>query len=250
MEEEIRRSRERISRRRALGLGGTIGLGALVTACTGSSPSGGGAAPSLSASSTAPSDVLALLDEANTCVTAREETQGPYWFDVDSIRSDLREDRPGTPLLLAVRAHDLSQCMNGSAPAAIPNSVAEIWHCDAGGVYSGFESASQGGPGGGGPGGGGPGGDSPVATVRVATVRVATVGWRRSGWRRVRRDVGRLVQRGRRRGEPDRRRDIPAGAPRSPTGTASCSSRRSIRAGIAVGPCTFISSCTWTARPW
>ena len=161
MEEEVRRSRERISRRRALGLGGTIGLGALVTACTGSSPSGGGAAPSLSASSTAPSDVLALLDEANTCVTAREETQGPYWFDVDSIRSDLREDRPGTPLLLAVRAHDLSQCTNGSAPAAIPNSVVEIWHCDAGGVYSGFESASQGGPGGGGPGGDSPGGDSP-----------------------------------------------------------------------------------------
>ena len=61
MEEEIRRSRERISRRRALGLGGTICLGALVTACTGSSPSGGGAAPSLSASSTAPSDVPALL---------------------------------------------------------------------------------------------------------------------------------------------------------------------------------------------
>jgi protocatechuate 3,4-dioxygenase beta subunit len=91
-------------------------------------------------------------------VTAREETQGPYWFDVDSIRSDLREDRPGTPLLLAVRAHDLSQCTNGSAPAAIPNSVVEIWHCDAGGVYSGFESASQGGPGGGGSGGGGPGG--------------------------------------------------------------------------------------------
>ena len=161
MEEEIRRSRERISRRRALGLGGTIGLGALVTACTGSSPSGGGAAPSLSASSTAPSDVLALLDEANTCMTAREETQGPYWFDVDSIRSDLREDRPGTPLLLAVRAHDLSQCTNGSAPAAIPNSVVEIWRCDAGGVYSGFGSASQGGPGGGGPGGGSPGGGSP-----------------------------------------------------------------------------------------
>jgi protocatechuate 3,4-dioxygenase beta subunit len=154
MEEVIRRSRERISRRRALGLGGTIGLGALVGACTGSPPSRSSAAPSLSASSTAPSDVLALLDKANTCVTAREETQGPYWFDVDSIRSDLREDRPGTPLLLAVRAHDRSQCTNGSAPAAIPNSVVEIWHCDAGGVYSGFESASQGSPGGGGSGGG------------------------------------------------------------------------------------------------
>ena len=152
MDEEVRQSRERISRRRALGLGGTVGLGALVAACTRSSSSGD-SAPSLSASSTAPSDVLALLDEANTCVTAREETQGPYWFDVDSIRSDLREDRPGTPLLLAVRAHDLSRCSNGSAPTAIPNSVVEIWHCDAGGVYSGFESASQGGPGGSGSGG-------------------------------------------------------------------------------------------------
>ena len=153
MDEEIRRSRERISRRRALGLGGTVGLGALVAACTGSSSSRGGSAPpSLSASSTAPSDVLSLLDQANTCVAAREETQGPYWFDVDSIRSDLREDRPGTPLLLAIRAHDLSSCTNGSAPTAIPNSVVEIWHCDAGGVYSGFESASQGGPGRGGSG--------------------------------------------------------------------------------------------------
>ena len=77
---------------------------------------------------------------------AREETQGPYWFDVDSIRSDLREDRPGTPLLLAVRAHDLSRCANG-CPDTIPNSVVEIWHCDAGGVYSG-SSRRRGGPGG------------------------------------------------------------------------------------------------------
>ena len=157
MDEEVRRSRERISRRRALGLGGTIGLGALVAACTRPSSPGRESAPSLPASSTAPSDVLALLDRANTCVAAREETQGPYWFDVDSIRSDLREDRPGKPLLLAVRAHYLSRCTNGSAPTAIPNSVVEIWHCDAGGVYSGFESASNGGPGGG-PGASGTGG--------------------------------------------------------------------------------------------
>ena len=154
MEEDVRRSRERISRRRALGLGGTIGLGALVAACTDSSSSGRESAPSLPASSTASSDVLALLDRANTCLAAHEQTQGPYWFDVDSIRSDLREDRPGTPLLLAVRAHDLSRCTNGSAPTAIPNSVIEIWHCDAGGVYSGFESASKGGSRGGPDGGG------------------------------------------------------------------------------------------------
>jgi protocatechuate 3,4-dioxygenase beta subunit len=41
-----------------------------------------------------------------------------------------------------VRAHDLSSCSNGAAPTPIPNSVVEIWHCDAGGAYSGFESGS------------------------------------------------------------------------------------------------------------
>ncbi|WP_420813813.1 intradiol ring-cleavage dioxygenase, partial [Phytoactinopolyspora endophytica] len=77
------------------------------------------------------------LDSAGTCSLTREATQGPYWFDVDSIRSDLREDRPGTTLQLALRVWDAS-C------EPLGNSVVEIWHCDAGGMYSGFEVASGG----------------------------------------------------------------------------------------------------------
>jgi protocatechuate 3,4-dioxygenase beta subunit len=148
MNEDVRRSRHLISRRRALSLGGTVGLGALVAACTDSStpaPAASSSGAALTPSTTAPADVLALLNQANTCTTAKEETQGPYWFDVDQIRSDLREDRPGTPLVLAVRAHDLSACSTGAAPTPIPNSVVEIWHCDAGGEYSGFESGGGGG---------------------------------------------------------------------------------------------------------
>jgi protocatechuate 3,4-dioxygenase beta subunit len=158
MNEDVRRSRQLISRRRALSLGGTVSLGALVAACTNSStpaasptsPTSPAAVP-LTPSTTAATDVLALLNQANTCTMAKEETQGPYWFDVDQIRSDLREDRPGTALVLAVRAHDLSACSNGAAPTPIPNSVVEIWHCDAGGEYSGFESGGSrpGGEGGG-----------------------------------------------------------------------------------------------------
>jgi protocatechuate 3,4-dioxygenase beta subunit len=157
MNDDVQRSRALISRRRALSLGGTVSLGALVAACTGSSTTTATTAPSsttpLTPSSTASSDVIALLNQANTCTTAKEETQGPYWFDVDAIRSDVRDGRPGAELVLAVRAHDVSSCSNGSAPMPIANSVLEIWHCDAGGVYSGFESASGGGPGGGGGGG-------------------------------------------------------------------------------------------------
>ena len=139
MDERVRLSRLRVSRRRALVLGGTVGLAGVLAACaTGSD------APSTGAvSSTAPvTDPAALLDVANTCVLAQEETQGPYWFDVDSIRSDIREGRPGLALALALRVHDLSSCSVGGAVRPVPNSVVEIWHCDAGGVYSGFATAA------------------------------------------------------------------------------------------------------------
>ena len=139
MDEQVRLSRLRVSRRRALVLGGTVGLAGVLAACT-----TGSDAPSTGAvTSTAPvTDPAALLDVANTCVLAQEETQGPYWFDVDSIRSDIREGRPGLALALALRVHDLSSCSVGGAVRPVPNSVVEIWHCDAGGVYSGFATAA------------------------------------------------------------------------------------------------------------
>ncbi len=161
VDERVLLSRLVVSRRRALGLGGTLGLSGLLAACSGSggttpaaSPSatgsGGAAAePSVAASArtAAGADTLAALDRAGTCRMTRELTQGPYWFDVDSIRSDVREGRPGTTLALALRVQDVTACAAGGAARGIPDAVVEIWHCDAGGVYSGFESGSQGGPG-------------------------------------------------------------------------------------------------------
>lgn len=75
----------------------------------------------------------------------KEGTQGPFWFDVDSIRDDVREGRPGARLDLALRVQDISACEKGGDAVPVRNAVVEIWHCDAGGVYSGFESASTGG---------------------------------------------------------------------------------------------------------
>ncbi|MFM1722735.1 protocatechuate dioxygenase [Rhodococcus sp. PAM 2766] len=166
MNKDVELSRLRISRRRALALGGTVSLSGLLAACSGG---GGGAstatttsaasatATSAAANGTVDEQLLALLDQAPRCVMAVEETQGPYWFDVDSIRSDIREDRPGLELNLAMRVQDLVNCSADGSAGAVANAVVEIWHCDAGGVYSGFESgsvaANQGG-GMGGPGGG------------------------------------------------------------------------------------------------
>lgn len=142
---DISSSRLAVSRRRALGLGGTIGLGALLAAC--SSSETGTATPvptttgeaTVTPTTTATGDLVSRLDSIGARgLETVEATQGPYYFDVDSIRSDLREDRPGTRLDVAFRVRD-AEC------TPIPNSVVEIWHCDAGGVYSGFESASTGG---------------------------------------------------------------------------------------------------------
>ncbi|MGF7121513.1 hypothetical protein J2X34_001926 [Rhodococcus sp. BE178] len=85
MNKDVELSRQRISRRRALALGGTISLGGLIAACS----NGGGSGSSATAPATAPAtaaasggtvdaQLLALLDQAPRCVMAVEETQGPY----------------------------------------------------------------------------------------------------------------------------------------------------------------------------
>jgi protocatechuate 3,4-dioxygenase beta subunit len=161
MNDEVRLSRQRVTRRRALALGGAVSLGGLLAACGGSegdAPANRGAETGASTSNTPPpanSSVEELLAKAPNCTMAPEQTQGPYWFDVDSIRDDIREKRPGARLDLALRVQDLSACKEGGDRAPVRNAVVELWHCDAGGVYSGFESGSTGGPGGPPPGGSG-----------------------------------------------------------------------------------------------
>ncbi|MFD7988481.1 protocatechuate dioxygenase [Kitasatospora indigofera] len=143
---------QRVSRRTALAGISSIGLGALLAAC---GQGGGsraatttGASASVSPQSVTTEDLTSLFAASGTCTLTASTTQGPYYFDADKIRSDIREDRAGTRLRLAVRVQDSESC------AAVPNAVVEIWHCDAAGLYSGAESLSSGG-GGGAPGGAG-----------------------------------------------------------------------------------------------
>jgi protocatechuate 3,4-dioxygenase beta subunit len=102
-----------------------------------SAPAGAGAgSTAVPSGGTVSAEVAALFDQAGTCRVTPEEMEGPYWFDVDSVRRDIREDREGTPLRLGLRVQDAS-C------APISDAVVEIWHCDALGSYSGFEAASD-----------------------------------------------------------------------------------------------------------
>ena len=112
-------------RRKALGLFGTVSLGTLLAACADDEES-------------AQTQTADLFADSPSCTLTAQLTEGPYYFEADSIRSDIREDREGTRLRLAVRVRDAGSC------EALPNAVVDIWHCDALGLYSGYESASQG----------------------------------------------------------------------------------------------------------
>jgi protocatechuate 3,4-dioxygenase beta subunit len=140
------------NRRRALAAFGSVSLGALIAACGGGgdgdsttdvSTTGGGTT-TVEPKTRTGNATAELFDDSSSCTLTAEETEGPYYFDADSIRSDIREDREGTRLRLAIRVRDADSC------EPLKNAVVDLWHCDALGSYSGFEAASGGGPGGGG----------------------------------------------------------------------------------------------------
>ncbi|WP_372666302.1 protocatechuate dioxygenase [Amycolatopsis kentuckyensis] len=130
---------QRVSRRRLLTGVSSVGLGALVTACAGKSPVTTSTGETVALQAVTDADLTALFAGARTCTLTAATTQGPYYFDADKIRSDVREDKQGAKLRLALQVQDSETCK------PIPHAVVEIWHCDAGGLYSGAEAASGGG---------------------------------------------------------------------------------------------------------
>jgi protocatechuate 3,4-dioxygenase beta subunit len=143
-----------LNRRQAIATLGSVSLGALLAACGEDGGDGSRRVATTDGGTTAVKPRSAsrataeLFDEAASCSVTPQETEGPYYFDADSIRRDIREDRKGTTLRLALRARDAKTCK------PIENAVIDIWHCDALGIYSGFEAASKGSGGGGAPGSG------------------------------------------------------------------------------------------------
>jgi protocatechuate 3,4-dioxygenase beta subunit len=68
-------------------------------------------------------------------VLTPELTEGPFYIDAEKIRRDITEGKPGAPLRLRI----LVKHVRSGAP--IPDAAVDVWHCDARGVYSGFDSA-------------------------------------------------------------------------------------------------------------
>jgi protocatechuate 3,4-dioxygenase beta subunit len=79
-----------------------------------------------------------------TCVFNPEQEEGPYYVDRELLRSDITEGKVGVPLRVRITVVNAKTC------GPIPNAALDIWHCDAGGVYSGYTKVNPGfGPGGG-----------------------------------------------------------------------------------------------------
>jgi protocatechuate 3,4-dioxygenase beta subunit len=66
-----------------------------------------------------------------TCVLAPEQTEGPYYVDDAAVRRNVTEGRAGVALTLRLTVVDASTCK------PVKNAAVEVWHCDAGGTYSG-----------------------------------------------------------------------------------------------------------------
>src|SRR5213594_2393025 len=78
----------------------------------------------------------AVASGAVSCVLTPEQTEGPYYIANEALRRNITEGRPGTPLILRAFVVNASTCK------PIKSAAVDIWHADAGGVYSGFGSGA------------------------------------------------------------------------------------------------------------
>ncbi len=90
------RSARVVSRRNAVALLGSAGLGIVAAACR------------KSASSTATTAGSSSTTAA--CVLQPEVTEGPYYLDLNKVRGDITEGRPGAALDLQLTVVDATRC--------------------------------------------------------------------------------------------------------------------------------------------
>ena len=127
---------KKLSRREALGMLGAAGA-MLSAACSGGTPTSP-TATTPPATSTPPATTTTPPVSSATCVVTPSETAGPFPSITLPVRSDVREDRNGLLLTLAISV------VNTSASCApVSNASVEIWHCDAAGNYSEYGNVSS-----------------------------------------------------------------------------------------------------------
>ena len=72
-----------------------------------------------------------------SCVLTPELTEGPYYIEGEKLRRNITDGRPGVPLLLKATVLEAATCR------PIKGAAVDVWHADAGGVYSGFGAGAS-----------------------------------------------------------------------------------------------------------
>jgi protocatechuate 3,4-dioxygenase beta subunit len=127
LQKETEMSSKTLPRRAAMmRLAGAAGAAAAAWACGGETPTG----PSTTVASAG-----TTASTNSQCAVSPSETAGPFPSVVSIVRSDIRENRTGVPLNLAIKVVNVN---NGCAPVSGAN--VEIWHCDVAGNYSEYGS--------------------------------------------------------------------------------------------------------------
>ena len=72
-----------------------------------------------------------------SCILTPEQTEGPYYIAGEKLRRNITDGRPGASMLLRATVVDATTCR------PIRNAAVDIWHADAGGVYSGFGAGAS-----------------------------------------------------------------------------------------------------------
>lgn len=119
------RADERLTRRESL-----LKLGGLAAAVAGAGAWAGEEVLDPSSADAARTGPAAVASGLVTCVLTPEMTEGPYYVPGDKMRRNVTEGRPGTPLVLKLTVLDVSSCK------PIKGAAVDIWHADAGGLYS------------------------------------------------------------------------------------------------------------------
>lgn len=74
----------------------------------------------------------------NTCALVPETTIGPYYVTGERIRSNITEGQAGVPMHIELQFVDMNTC------SPVSSLLADVWHCNSTGVYSGIDQGEGG----------------------------------------------------------------------------------------------------------
>lgn len=129
----------RPSRRAVLRAAGSAGAALLAASCAGPAGTRGAAGESSAAASRAGAPSAAVSAARPTggsgrspgCVLTTEAGAGPYYMDLDLVRSDITGGRDGVPLRL-----DLTVVRVREGCRPLEDAAVDVWQADASGTYS------------------------------------------------------------------------------------------------------------------